>query len=65
MGDTTLTFIQAYQATPAAILSGGEATNLQVSIAAITAGSIRIVTRNSSNTATAARKCGVLITGIF
>ncbi len=63
VADVTLTFQQAYQATPCAIVSGGETTNLQGGFSAMTASSIRVITMNSSGTATVGRKSSVICVG--
>lgn len=63
VADTTITFRTAYQATPAAILGAGEATNLYPQISDLTTASIRVLTKNSSSTATVGRKTSVALVG--
>ena len=63
--DITLTFIQAYAATPAAVMCGGDLASAQCSPTTIAAGSLRLVVRNISNAAVAGRKTGVAIVGQF
>ena len=66
LADVTLTFQQAYVATPSVILGAGEsASTLQGAVSAISASSVRVITRNGSNTAVVARKTGVIVTGDF
>ena len=66
--DITITFQRVYQATPAAIMSAGTATNLQGffdTTSGITTSSVRLGSVNSSATATVARKSGLIVTGLI
>lgn len=65
VADVSITFREAYQATPAAVIGAGNATNLQGGFNAITAASVRVVTVNSSGTASVGRKTSMICTGLI
>lgn len=65
VADVTITFREVYQATPAAVVGAGVATNLNGLINAISASSIRVLTVNSSNAATVGRKSSVICAGLI
>ena len=61
--DVTLTFQEAYQATPAVIIGAGESTDGTPFRTAITASSVRFVVRNTGAGAVAHGKCSVICVG--
>ena len=61
--DITITFREAYQATPAVVLGAGTATNLTYFRTAISASSVRFVTQNNSGSGTVARNSSMICTG--